>query len=77
MRITHLKTNHLSRPLGHDTGDVVLSYIVEDAAGLRQTAARIQLATAPEEAAVCFDTGVEENAYSPEGAPLRGIDNAA
>ena len=77
MRITHLKTNHLYEPLGFDTSTVALSYIVEEADGLRQAAARIQLATATEESAVCFDTGLVANEYSETGAVIGGIDNAA
>ena len=66
MKITRLKTNHLVTPLGFDTREVTLSYTVEDAAGAYQAAARIQLATAPGEEAVCFDTGLRPD-----------IDNAA
>ena len=66
MRITRMKTNHLTKPLGFDTSSVTLSYTVEESAGTHQTAARIQLATAPKEAAVCFDTGMRTD-----------IDNAA
>jgi len=61
-----MKTNHLTEPLGFDTGTVTLSYTVEDAAGKEQTAARIQLATSPAEEDICFDTGVSTE-----------IDNAA
>ncbi len=66
MKITHLKTNHLTEPLGFDTSTVTLSYTVEESCGSRQVAARMQLADAPAEEAVCYDTGMRTD-----------IDNAA
>lgn len=66
MYITQMKTNHLTEPSGFDTSTVTLSYTVAEAAGKRQTVARIQLAPAPSEDQVCFDTGLRSD-----------IDNAA
>lgn len=66
MYITRMKTNHLFEPLGFDTSTVTISYTVEEAIGKRQEYARIQLASAPSEEHVCFDTGLRND-----------IDNAA
>lgn len=77
MRITRMKTNHLTEPLGFDTRVTVFSYTVEDAQGLRQQAARIQLAVSPSEEAAVLDTGLVENVYDGDGRLISGIDNAA
>ena len=54
MKIIECKVNHLSEPLGFDLQRCVFSWVVEEAAGARQAAARIVVLSQGE--TVC-DTG--------------------
>ena len=51
MKITHLKLNHLTNPVGFDLLAPTVSYIVEDASGKFQKSARILVAADGEPAA--------------------------
>ncbi len=57
MKITHLKTNHLTDPLGYDMAAPVVSYIVEEAAGTKQASARILAACDPDFSSLIYDSG--------------------
>lgn len=57
MKITHLRVSHLENPLGFDLGEPSFSWIVEDAVGRRQQAARLQVAADPAFAQLCYDSG--------------------
>ncbi len=57
MKITHLKTNHLTNPLGYDFVIPSVSYLVEDASGKKQTSARVLAASDEGFRSVLFDSG--------------------
>ncbi len=57
MKITHLKTNRITNPLGFALGAPTLSWIVEATSDRRQTAARLVVAGDPAFARVLFDSG--------------------
>lgn len=77
MKITHMKTNHIVTPLGFDMEEVRLSYIVEGAAGRRQTAAQIQVAADEIFGKLVYDSGMVETVYDTHsGRVISGIDNA-
>ncbi len=69
MKITHCQTNHITNPLGYALSRPVFSWQVEEAAGKRQTAARIRIRREGEEV---HDTGWAEldSLAAPIGLPL-------
>lgn len=76
MKITGLKVNHLSKPLGFELNKPVLSYRIEDCEGSFQTEAMIQLSLKPDESGVVYETGILKNAYDSEtGRVTEGIDS--
>lgn len=76
VRIHSLKTNHLTQPLGFDCRRVLLSWRVADCAGHWMSAARVQLALAPQETCAVYDTGLLPCAHDPQtGRILSGPDN--
>lgn len=64
MKITGLKTNHLTNPLGYQIDEPVFSYIVEESVGSRQTEARICVYRDEEAGEVLYDSGFQENISS-------------
>lgn len=61
MKISHLKVNHLCRPLGFAFEKLVLAYMVEESAGKKQKCARIQIAGDEEFKEVIYDTKERED----------------
>ena len=57
MRITNLKTNHLITPLGFDLAHPTISYIVEEAEGRYQAAARVLVSEQENFAELLYDSG--------------------
>lgn len=75
MRITRLQTNHMNCPLGIAAEEIRFSYQIAEADGERQVQSRIQLATAPRDAACFYDTGIVDTIADPgTGRILSGID---
>ena len=60
MRITGLKTNRLTNPLGYMMKKARISYIVEETAARKQEAAQVLVALDPEFRTVLFDSGRSE-----------------
>ena len=78
MRISRLQTNHMTCPLGIAAEDLRFSYQIAEAEGSYQAQSRIQVATAPDEAACFYDTGVVDTTTDPgTGRILAGIDPLA
>ncbi|HEX3025845.1 MAG TPA: family 78 glycoside hydrolase catalytic domain [Clostridia bacterium] len=57
MKITKLKANHVSDPLGFELDPLCLSWVVCDSESKRQTAAQVRVAFDPEFHNVCCDSG--------------------
>lgn len=57
MRISHLKINHLTNPLGYDLANPTVSYVVEEAAGKRQASARVQVSLKEDFSELLYDSG--------------------
>ncbi len=66
MKISHLRTDHLTSPLGTRLIAPSLSYVVEESTGKRQLAARIEISDAPGFERLLFDSGRSED-ISPLG----------
>ena len=76
MIITNLQTNRLTCPMGFELSRPLLSWTVAEARGRFPAQARIQVSSAPEEAAVLFDTGLLDTPHDPvTGRILSGPDN--
>lgn len=71
MKITHLKTNHVSNPLGFAIDNPIFSWIVEDTSDTVQIAARVQVSLDSEFEDIVFDSGkvngsaIDNIAYTP------------
>lgn len=70
MRVTGCKTNHITNPLGFDLGTPRVSWKVEDAAGRRQTSARVVAAKDEAMTQVVYDSG-ESAELSSLAHPIR------
>ena len=57
MKITNLKTNHITNPLGFDLGNPRFSFVTSDTTATRQVAAQIQVALDINFTDIVFDTG--------------------
>ena len=64
MKITNMKCNHISNPLGFKMDSVVLSWITECSTADFQTAARIEISTLEDFSTIIFDSGKDESADS-------------
>ncbi len=64
MKITHCKLNHLTNPLGWDVSNPTVSYIVEDARGRFQSAARVRVSRTADFAECLYDSGVRADIAS-------------
>jgi alpha-L-rhamnosidase len=64
MKITNMKCNHISNPLGFKMDSVVLSWITECSTADFQTAARIEISKSEDFSTAIFDSGKDENADS-------------
>ena len=60
MKITNLKTNHITNPLGFDLGKPSFSFITCDTTASKQIAAQIQVALDEEFSEIVFDSGKSE-----------------
>lgn len=60
MKITNCKTNHILLPIGYQMDSPVFSWMVEEAHGKRQSAARIRVALDADFSSVLTDTGWAE-----------------
>lgn len=73
MKITNCKTNHLNNPLGYSMNTPTFSYIVEESAGHKQTAARILISEKEDMTDPVFDSGycsdIDFLAYTADFAP--------
>ncbi|MDD6034040.1 MAG: family 78 glycoside hydrolase catalytic domain, partial [Oscillospiraceae bacterium] len=56
MKFTHLRTNHLTNPLGHTLNPLTLSWTVEST-GKKQTSARVEIALDEAFSSCVFDSG--------------------
>ena len=64
MNIIACKVNHLKNPLGYHMEHVTFSYVVEQAKGKKQTAARIRVYTDKECKNVIYDSGLSSQISS-------------
>ncbi|MBR6571094.1 MAG: family 78 glycoside hydrolase catalytic domain, partial [Clostridia bacterium] len=69
MLITHCQIAHLTNPLGYDLGCLNVSYLIEEAEGDKQVAARVRVATDENMTAIIYDSGERED-ISPLGFQL-------
>ncbi|RCW43505.1 alpha-L-rhamnosidase-like protein [Paenibacillus prosopidis] len=60
MKITRLKTNRISNPLGFELGTPRLSYVATDTTAIKQIAAQIQVSLDETITRVVFDSGKSE-----------------
>lgn len=61
MRITKLKTNHMSNPIGFAMTQPVFSYVITECGGKKQQEARIQVALDAAMEQVIFDSGIKND----------------
>lgn len=70
MKISNMKTNHLTNPLGYDLGKPVFSFLVMETHAKRQEAAQIQIAGDADFSNILFDSGkstdIDSLAYAPD-----------
>lgn len=64
MRIEHLKVNHLVNPVGYDLEHPTISYVVTEARGQTQKAARVQLSRSRDFDELLYDSGEQEGICS-------------
>lgn len=78
MRISRLQTNHMICPMGIAEDGLRFSFQIAEAEGICQKQSRIQVATAPDETACIYDTGIVVTVTDPAtGRILSGIDPLA
>lgn len=73
MKITGLKTNHISNPLGYDIKSPVLSFVVEESTGKKLKAARIQISKNADMSEPIYDSGMSEEISSLGHVPAEGL----
>lgn len=70
MNITHMKTNHITNPLGFAVTKPTFSYTVTDTTATTQIAAQVEIALDESFGELVFDSGITEDidslAYSPD-----------
>ncbi len=64
MRISHLKLNHLTNPVGYDLSLMSISYVISEAAGNYQKSARVLVAADEDFSDIVYDSGVREDIRS-------------
>lgn len=64
MKISHLKINHLTNPLGFDLANPTISYVVEEAAGKRQVSAQVQVSLKEDFSKLLYDSGACDSIVS-------------
>ncbi len=64
MKVEHLKVNHLTNPLGFDLADPTVSYVVTQASGKRQAAARVQVSLKEDFSEILYDSGESDSIVS-------------
>jgi alpha-L-rhamnosidase len=64
MKITACKTNHIVNPLGFMMKNVTFSWITEDTASKKQTAAQIKVASDEGLSNILYDSGKSEDISS-------------
>ncbi|MCP1133677.1 glycoside hydrolase family 78 protein [Paenibacillus polysaccharolyticus] len=69
MKVTRLKTNHISNPLGFEISNPSFSYIVTDTTAAKQIAAQIEIAVDESFSQIVFNSGKKQDidslSYSP------------
>lgn len=70
MNITHMKTNHITNPLGFAVTKPTFTYAVTDTIATTQIAAQVEIALDESFTELVFDSGITEDmdslAYSPD-----------
>ena len=72
LQITHMKTNHMTDPLGVWMTQPVFSWVTEDTPSKRQVSARVRISQDVSMAQPCFDSGLgdwDSRAYQPDFTP--------
>jgi len=64
IKITNMKCNHITNPLGFKMDSIVLSWITECDTADFQTAARVEISTDKNFGTIVYDSGKDENADS-------------
>ena len=64
MKITQLKLNHLTNPVGYDLSNPTISYVAEDAKGKYQAKARVTVALDEAFSEIIYDSGEREDIVS-------------
>lgn len=64
MKISNLKINHLTNPLGFDLADPVISYVVTQAEGTRQAFAQVQVSLKADFSDILYDSGERSDLVS-------------
>ena len=64
MKIIHCKLNHLTNPLGWDVEHPTISYVVTEARGCFQRAARVWVSLSPDFAENLYDSGERSDIVS-------------
>ena len=61
MKITRLKTNHLTNPMGYDLARPTISFVTEDTAGKRQAKAQVLVSLSEDFSTILYDSGENGN----------------
>ena len=69
MKITHLKTNRITNPLGFELKSISLSWVTSDTPSQKQKWARVQVTDTPDFSNILWDSG-ESPALSSIDCPL-------
>lgn len=73
MKITGLKTNHITNPLGYDITSPVLTFVVEESTGKKLQAARIRISKKADMSELIFDSGMSEEISGLGYTPAEGL----
>ncbi len=76
MKITNLKTNHITNPIGYDISSPTLSFVIAESTGKKLQAARIRISRHPDMTDCIYDSGMSEEisalGHTPKERPLTG-----
>lgn len=70
LKITHLKTNRITNPLGFELQSISLSWVTSDTLSQKQKWARVQVSDNPDFSNILWDSG-EDSTISSVDCPLR------
>ena len=70
LKITHLKTNRITNPLGFELQSISLSWVTSDTPSQKQKWARVQVSDNPDFSNILWDSG-EDSTISSVDCPLR------